>query len=159
MAWAPALRDCFNLVDLGPPPLSSFAGWLSDCAPSLGPRGGGARPLCHDQESFRVCSFLPPLSNTCMQRPLGGCHPPSCPAPDTLLCCLSGSPRLSRPPLTIDQSGPPFGSHHTSVCKLAVIRLGFKGWVPVRSPGCPVGTGQGQALEASSSFSLLLSAP
>lgn len=114
----PALWDCFNLIDLG---TGSWRGypllpWLLHrlavglrSQPGLWEWGLQPSPLCPGVfQVDAVCSFLPTLSNTCMQRLLGGCC--LLPAHGTLLCCLPGSPRLSRAPLTTDQSGPLWGS-------------------------------------------------
>lgn len=123
------------------PFLSSSTGWLSDCAPSRSPGSGGFSPLCCAQKTSPadvVCSFLPSLSNICMQRPLGGYHPPSCSlAPSSVIC--PGTPGSPGPHLQLTKVAPSGSSHHTNNWAV-IIRLGFQGWALVGSPGSPIWT-------------------
>lgn len=101
-------RHCLTLVP------SQAASWTGR-PPSLAPGWGSSPPQC---------SFLPPLSHTCMRTPLGGCPHPSAPSSPP-----AWRSRNRQPPTT-DQSGPFRGPHHTSVCKVGVPGLALVG-----SPG------------------------
>lgn len=161
---------CFNLVDLGtdcwcshpllPLELPRLAMGLV-IPPSLG--HPGVQPLHCAQESSQVdaiCSFPSTLSNTCMQGPLGGCHPPPCPG--TFLCYLFRSRRPHahlQPTKVAPSEGVP---HHTSVCKLGGSKVGVPGLSPVGVPWKPhfgCGNGAGKGSGSFFFFHLLLSLP
>lgn len=102
-APVPALWGCFKLVDLGVgcwcscPPLPRLLLRLAGCGLCL-PASDlevGLQPSHQGQESSQVDavgSFFPTVSNTCMQRLLGGCCPPLLKAPSSVVCL--GAPRF-----------------------------------------------------------------
>lgn len=120
------------------------------CLPVSAPEVG-LQPSRQGQESSQVDavgSFFPTVSNTCMQRLLGGCCPPLRKAPSSVVCL--GAPRSLGLDLQVIRLTPLWGPRHTLL----------SGWSPRAGPwwglqGVPSWTLNG-ARRDSGSFLLFL---